>query len=118
MLWMVVWAAYLSGLRLLEMSPRVATVLTIWLAALLAVQSKWGYERGFPIAVLGTTVLFPICFVLLFMQPVRYGDLLLEVIFFIAWSCVAGSLMGLCGFLAAYWAVNALDWTDGLMVRK
>jgi hypothetical protein len=110
MLWMVVLGAYLGLMRLVELSSHTTFILTIWLAGLFAIRIKWGYGRGFPIALLGTMVLYyPSA--LLLVEPVGHRVELWEV----GSSLVGGLLFGFCGFLVASWTLNVLNWTDDLM---
>ena len=45
MLWTAVWSVYLEVVRSVDMPLRYGLGLTIYLAALLALRLKWGYER-------------------------------------------------------------------------
>ena len=57
MLWTAVWSVYLGFVQWTGIPPPAAVVFTIYLTVILAIRSRWGYERGSLIAAFGTGIL-------------------------------------------------------------
>jgi len=111
MLWTAVWAIYLGFVRWVKMPLPLALILTIYLAGLVVLRIKWGYERGLQIAYLtslGIGLLLGLVIGVLERIPEDSYAIL----------PLLGLLLGFVGFHLVHFAMRAVDWIDSLMETK
>lgn len=123
LLWTAVWSAWLGFVRWSMIQLPIAVGLTIYLATILVVRVRWGYERSSRIAVPAAGVVaFCIAVPLLippWTNPAPSADKILILILFITMmSCAIGTFVGLSSFLLVHAVVCAVDWLDNLMATK
>lgn len=113
MLWTAVWALYLGIVARLRLPA--AVVLTIYLMALLAVHTKWGFEQG----VLRSTLItgFVVGAVSTVVGLVT-GWSAVEILAYMPLACIVGLVLGLFSSLVVYFVASAVDWIDDLMQTK
>jgi len=83
------------------------------------VRVRWGYERGFRIAVPAAGIVVFIAVPLLILpwttNPAPPAD---KVMVLILISCAIGAFVGLSSFLLVHFVLCAVDWLDNLMQTK
>ena len=125
MLWMVVWGAYLSLCRLMNVGAHAAVIATLWFAVVVAIRLKWSLRQGWKIATctgLGFSVVLAAWIGLSFCRSGSATLILSNArsLFgvFVVGGILIGPFVALYTFIAADLVVRAVDWLDALMQTK
>ena len=114
MLWTTVWGVYLGIMKCGGIPIPGVVIWTAYLAVILAIRIKWGYEKGCVWARLVMALIVVIQTVPLFIT----SSGLLGTMFATFFSSFVGFAFGIVPLWIVHGVVSAVDWIDRLMETK